>query len=419
MKKKIIILIIIVLSAAAAVVGNLLRSRNNSDIPIVATTLAVRKALVETITATGSFEPETEEVHLSPRAARIHAVYKKVGDRVNPGDVILQIDDDDARVALQEAEIALEQVRRRLMRSLVDSRLEFSRYTIERDQALEAYNKQSRLFELEAVSEEELNLSRDKLATAEEVLASNRQKLNLSMNLALDAQPDLENLDDQSIINNSPEISSARLAVAKALQEVQDCRITASTSGFVVQIPAKTGSNVKVGDIISKVQSLDRIKARITIDEVDIGKIATGDKVELSSDSLLGKTVPGEISAISPFIETIGNLRASYVEVIPTDSSLTLRSGASCVARITTVTRESALTVPVSAVHTRKGKFLVFLLEDQGNKRYRVKEIEMESGLSTINDVEIISGVEEGDLLVTSDLDLMKDGLIVTTWDDE
>lgn len=365
-EEKTVVFILIAVIVLVMAAGGILKGRGgDADIPAISAAPAERKPLIENITASGTFQPETAEVHLSPGAAQIEAVYKEEGEAVEPGELILQIDDSVHRRALKEAQVALEQVRRTLAQTLLAYRLDYKSQEIARDQARETYNKQLQLFALEAVSQEALNLSRDNLATAEQSFAATRQKLNLTIGLPAEAEPDVDTLDGEAIIAASPEMAAAGLAVEAAREAVDDCRITARNRGFVTRLPAEAGDYVTAGAVVAEVQSLDRMKAVITVDEVDIGKLKEGDEAELTSDSLLGETVPGRVATISPIIETIGNARASRVEILPEDHVLSLRSGASCMAGITTLTKESALTVPVGTVRTQKGKIFVYLLEEQ------------------------------------------------------
>jgi len=385
-----------------------------TDLPEISAAPVVRKPLIEHITASGIFEPEYSEIHLSPRTAQITQIYLELGDVVQPGEIILQIDDTAARRSLEEMKVALIRSQRVLAQTLLSNKLDYQSQSIALEQAQQNYDKQNQLYALEAVSQEELNRARDNLATATQSFSASRQRLNLSLGLDSDATPNLETIDTDAVIDSSPDITSAKLALETAADAVEDCRIISREGGFITSLPYKSGEYVSAGITVAQVQSLNDMKAVITVDEVDIGKISLGDKAELTSDALLGEKVPAVVTSIAPVIETIGNARASLVEITPEDSELSLRSGASCLASITSISKGQALTVPVGTIQTDKGKIQVFLLEDQGNSRYKLNKIVLETGLTTIDDVEVVDGLEEGNLVALVGKDYLREGLVVT-----
>jgi hypothetical protein len=67
-------------------------------------------------------------------------------------------------------------------------------------------------------------------------------------------------------------------------------------------------------------------KAEVTVDEVDIGKIKVGDTALITTDSLIGKEISGQIKAISPILELFGNSRAGKVVIGMDETDLPLRS---------------------------------------------------------------------------------------------
>lgn len=415
MKKKPIIITILVVVVAAMTLGMVLKNRGgDTDLPSIAAAEVTRKPLIENITASGVFEPEHSEIHLSPITARISEVFLELGDPVQADQIILQIDDTSAKRTLEEAQVALIRTRRTLAQTLLSNKLDYQSQEISLEQAQNSYDKQNQLYALEAVSQEELKRARDNLASAKQSYSASRQRLNMSLGLESDEEPDLNTIDTEAVIDSAPEITSAMLTLDTASDAVADCRITSRKGGFVTRLPYKVGEYVTAGVTVAQVQSLDNMKAVITVDEVDIGKITLGDEAELTSDALLGERVPARVTSIAPIIETIGNARASLVEITPMDSSLPLRSGASCMATITSISKSSALTVPVGTIQTEKGKIQVFLLEEQGNGRYKLNKLVLETGLTTINDVEVVDGLEEGNLVALVGKDYLREGLVVT-----
>jgi hypothetical protein len=168
------------------------------------------------------------------------------------------------------------------------------------------------------------------------------------------------------------------------------------------------------GTNLIMMQGDDPMEAEVTVDEVDIGKIKVGDTALITTDSLIGKEISGQIKAISPILELFGNSRAGKVVIGMDETDLPLRSGASCVAEIRTLAREGTLTLPVTAITTSRGRVLAYRLEETDEGKTRLKEVELVTGISTIDDIEILGGIDEGDRFALPDSDIiLRDGLYI------
>jgi len=139
-----------------------------------------------------------------------------------------------------------------------------------------------------------------------------------------------------------------------------------------------------------------------------------GDAALLRTDSLIGEKINGHITAISPILELFGNTRAGQIIITLENGDLPLRSGASCIAELTTLASAQALTLPVAAIATERGRITAFRLEESEGKT-RLAEVELETGISTIDDLEILGGASAGDRFALPEGELiLRDGLYVT-----
>jgi hypothetical protein len=159
---------------------------------------------------------------------------------------------------------------------------------------------------------------------------------------------------------------------------------------------------------------------------VDIGKIHVGQSTEVTSDSLIGITLHGTVDTISPTISSIGAARVSLVDV-RIDGTLpgggarpVLRSGASTTARITTSVKKDALLIPLASFVTEENVTSVFLLTPTGKKNgagadvFQLSRRTITTGTSDVNNVEVLTGVAEGDTIAAGNLKLLRDGILVT-----
>jgi hypothetical protein len=132
------------------------------------------------------------------------------------------------------------------------------------------------------------------------------------------------------------------------------------------------------------------------------------------------------VETIAPTITSLGSTRVSLVDLridrraIPNSASVTLRSGASCTARITTSITQDALLIPLSGFVTEENVTSVFLLTPAGRKSpagqdiYLVTRRDVTIGASDVNNVEVTKGLAVGDTIVAGNLKLIRDGILVT-----
>jgi hypothetical protein len=120
-------------------------------------------------------------------------------------------------------------------------------------------------------------------------------------------------------------------------------------------------------------------------------------------------------------VSAIGSTRVSLVEVrIEGAEGITLRSGASCTARITTSVKEDALLIPLASFLTEDNASFVYLLAPAGKTNASGAEVfglsrhAVTTGASDINSVEIVSGLKEGDTIASGNLKNLRDGILVT-----
>ena len=413
MRKKLIILMALVFLVLLVVLSLIKGRKDENVLPEIRWTAASIKPLEETISASGEFRARTREILSARTEGRVESIPVKEGDPVEAGQTLLVLESEDYRQRVLSAEASLEKIRRSISETLLSHRLEYVSQEMSLRQSREKLAKQEELFKLEAITEEELKLSRDKAESEAQSLNALGKKLNLICGMPLDTPPLLSDGKDGEIIENSPDVRQQRLALEQARRDLDRCTVRAGSRGRVVKISTEKGMPVEVGTKLIIMQGAGPMEAVVTVDEVDIGKLRPGDAALVKSDSLIGEEIGGRITSISPILELFGNTRAGEVAIELDETDLPLRGGASCVAEITTLARSEALTVPAEAIVTERGKILLFRLDEKENKTV-LTAVEPVTGISTIDDLEILEGLENGDRIALPGGDLiLRDGLYV------
>jgi HlyD family secretion protein len=411
----IIVLIVVV------IVINLSFRGNRYDTAIPVRTHAVAKGtLADRVSGNGTFKPVSAVTVTAQVSGEVESIRVHESDKVAKGDVLLALRDDDYALTAQRMRASLDSTRNSVRQSLVTLRAQYRSASSTYADAQRTLEKNKDLYSSKSISEEAYQKSEDFAENSRVNLQSVTEQLNLRAGLPLDSDPPLDPKEDEKIVARSPEVEQALLSLRAAEDNVRRCTVTAPISGTVTDVRPSVGDVVAPSSPLVRIETLDAMIAEIQIDEVDIGKLRLGQKAEVTSDSLLGETLSGTVTAIAPTVTSLGSTRASLVEIAITAKELSLRSGASCSAKISTNVKTDSLLIPLAAFVTEDNTSYVYLLAPTGKKNaskadvYQLSKKKVEIGTSDVNYVEAVSGLAEGDLIVAGSLNLMRDGIMVT-----
>jgi len=422
-----IVIAIVVLIVVIVVINLSLRgSRYETAIPIRGVAVT-RGSLEDRVSGNGSFKPKTAVTVTAQVSAEVRSILVAKNDIVATGNVLLALRADDYVLAAQKMRASLDSARRGVRQSLVTLRAQYRSAQSALADAERTHRKNVELYSGKSISEEAFQKSADALDSARVSWQSAREQLDLRCDLPLTAEPPLDSSRDDAIVEASPEVEQALLAVRSAEDDVAKCTVTAPVTGVVTDVRPSVGDMVAPSTPLVSLESLGDTMAEIQVDEVDIGKIRVGQAAEITSDSLIGLTIRGTVDMISPTITTLGSTKVSLVDVRIDKSSLrgpsgiaTLRSGASCTAHITTSLLKDVLLIPLSSFTTEENVTSVYLLTPVGKKNragadiYQVGKRTIKTGASDVNNVQVVSGLSEGDRIVAGNLKMMRDGILVT-----
>lgn len=174
---------------------------------------------------------------------------------------------------------------------------------------------------------------------------------------------------------------------------------SASSSASTIKQELIIGDEVKAGDVVAKVANYEQMLVTISVDEVDIPKVALGQKAIITADALPNKKYQGEVVVIGAE-GTTQNGVASFSVTIRIDQPEGIKAGMTVNADILVADKENVLVVPIEALQDRQGKKFVTLAgKDQSAPGQNARK-EVQVGLNNETHVEIISGLNEGDRVV-------------------
>jgi HlyD family secretion protein len=418
-KKKGIKLTVIIATALALVVAALaLGARKGPSIVKARMETVKAGPLEERVSASGTFQSERVTVVMSTAAGKVRSVRVKPGDRVKAGDIIIEIDDKDARQALNTAEIALEESRRNALEGLAEARSSLQKCVLALDQAKRAYQADEKLRAVDGVSGERLLQSAESAQQAQFALDGARERLCSLEGLTASQAPIMEASRDDEFARKSPAYRRAMVSYEAAQRAVSGCVIRSEGSGTVTDVSVAVGNALELMTLVARIEDLSSVVAEVNVDEMDVGKLTMGMRAEVTADSLLGKTLSGRVLRVWPIVKSDGNGRVCKVQVKLDPNSARVLSGATCMARMTSRLKDSALLAPASALIPGSKPNAVWVLTPVTGKgakpgQYRAAKREIQVGLSTAREVEVSAGLRAGDTVATDGLPAIKDGGIV------
>ncbi|HPX47401.1 MAG TPA: efflux RND transporter periplasmic adaptor subunit [Treponemataceae bacterium] len=444
-KTKYVVLAVVLLIAAGGTVFLMTASSRRKKAPLQADLAPVSRGILEDrVSAAGSFQAETWTTVASRTVGIVRSVSVRPGDRVSEDDIIVVVDEKDARENLDSAKIALDETGRALAIELSTLRAEVRRAALAAEQAGRAAASAEKLHAIEGVSEEEWRKATEQEVSSQLALSDARDRLRMAQGLDSGSEPSLDPSTDRSFIESSPAYRRALLALESARRVLEGCVIRAESAGIVTEVGVAVGDRLTLETKIATIEDPSSMTADVQVDEVDIGKINEGMAAEVTADSMFGKTLKGTVRRIWPIVRNDGNGRVCRVRISldpdqiseSADSAQSaagsVLSGASCMARISSVLREETLTIPSSALIPGAKPAAVWVAVRQAVEAehtdgrnapgepdaspglYTLERREIGTGASTVSRIEVVSGLAEGELVVSDRLQEMSDGLVVS-----
>jgi len=394
-KKALIAVIVIVVLGLVFYVS--MKSSNNKGVDVY-----VHKAdkgdLTSEVSASGIIEPKLKVDISSNVIGQIVALDVEEGQAVNKGDFLLQIDPqrykaevDRWKAQVRVAKINVEQA---------EVNLKESKSNLKRIQSL---------FEKGFASERELEQATIKYESAEVQLKSTKEQVRQS---------------------------EAQLERAK--DELAKTTFNAPMSGIVTKLNAEEGETVitgtmnNPGTVIMTISDMSRVLATVNADETDINQVKVGQNCEISVDAVEDKVYKGKVHDIASSASKDQEVSVFKVEIAIREPDENLKPGMSARAEIETNYRKNIITIPLQAVVEReinseetegsrqRGAVTVSISSKKEKKDvvFIVKEDKavmtpVKTGISSISDIEIISGLKKGDMVVSGPyrtLKKLKDG---------
>ena len=355
MKRRTKVILGVIGIVAIGGVGFAAVNRGNGGGEEVRTVEVERGEIVDKALAVGRVEPEIEVSVKSKISGVISQEFADVGDFVRAGAPLLEI---------KPTPTPLE---------LVETRRQLELRELERDNLLKELNRKRSLLEQGLISDNEFELTERAHSEAE-----------LNAKLAGERLALLEEgkvtMADQSV----------------------DAIVKSPIDGFILEKNVEIGDPVvplnpyQEGTVIMTMAEMSSLIFRGTVDEIDVGRLTEGMKVEIKVGALPTAKVTGTLNRISLKARNEDNSTVFPIEITLDESDVTLRAGYSANADVIIDRREDVLMIPERLVTVSGDTSKVTILLEDGTQEERI----IKTGLSDAINIEVIEGIEEGEKIV-------------------
>ncbi|HET6350642.1 MAG TPA: efflux RND transporter periplasmic adaptor subunit [Coriobacteriia bacterium] len=220
-------------------------------------------------------------------------------------------------------------------------------------------------------------------------------------------------------------VRSAAEALALAQKNLDDASLVAPVDGVVIfnsssaAALAGGGSSSKLGEGTAvtpgsapfSVVDLDALKFTAEVDEADVDRVKVGMNVDITLDAFPGETFASRVVRVNPVAQTTATGGTVFeVEIVLDATGKDVLIGMKGDATIKVSSRKGAITVPVEALFSEGGTDYVYVVETN-----KLKKTEITVGATTDTEVEVLSGLEPGQVVALSGSTQYTDGMSVRT----
>ena len=352
-------------------------------------TTVERGPIRSVISTNGKIEPiQNFEAH-APISTTVKSLLVKEGDHVHKGQLLMQLDDADVRTqaAKAQAQIKAAQADQSALKTggTQEEVLTLNSQVIKalnaRDAAQRNLDALRRLQQEGAASAGEVRAAADSLQRSEADLNLLEQKQKDRY-----SKPEIARIEAQS--------AEAQASYDAAQDALLKSSVRAPFDGMVYSLPVKAGAFVQNGELLLQEADLSQVLVRAFADEPDVGRLQTGQKVEITWDALPGRTWTGTVNTVPSTVKLRGTRNVGETTCIVENKDLRLLPNVNVGVTIIVAEHHSVLTLQRDALRIDEAKPYVYRIVNNHLKRQTI-----EFSLQNLTRVEITAGLSEGDMV--------------------
>ena len=406
-------------------------ANNQPQIVDTTTTPAVQRELPQYFEATGSLASDAQTDVAPTVGGKVIAVNFDVGSYVNRGDVLVRLDDRDARIRLEQAQAAVDQQLANVRTAQANvsqaeanvrqtqSRLgltEGSAFDIETFSQVRATQAQLDLAEKELRRFEKLLESGDVSRSAYDTRVAQRNQLRAqldeSRSTAAVAVSSIRTA--QAAVNSARQqvgaaqaaVENLRTQIASAEKAIADTIIRAPISGSVLERNADLGEFTATTNKIATLVRTNPIRVRIDVPEASISSARIGQSVTLTTSAYPERQFGGTILRVIPGLNQQSRTLVAEAELNNIDGLL--KPGQFATVRVLLPESRQAVMVPARAVRSEGTTSRIFVIREGRAEERLVQTGEIENDL-----IEVRGSIQPDERVAVSNIEALIDGVQV------
>ena len=346
-------------------------SPDGEEVHAVKVTRLQTQDIVEALELVGSLEADRDVEIRSRVSGRIEELAVDVGDRISKRQLLIQVDDLQQKELVRQAEAAI-------------------RVTV-----AEKSTQDLRVIAAKREHDRQKNLATKGVGTAQQLEAA-ESKLSIA-----EAE---SRLAASKVAQAETELEQSRLELAER-------RIESPLDGQVASRTVQVGDLAKSDVGLLRIVDLSTVRTAVHVGESDYRQLREGQPAEVRVDTY-PDPFPGRVVRLAPVLDPETRTAVGYIADENPDALL--KPGMHARVRVVLDRHEQATAVPLaSVVETPEGSTVVVLTDDGG----RVSQVSVRLGLADRAMVEVLSGVDPADRVVTLGSHLVRDGQVVEVVD--
>ena len=377
----------LVIFAAVSLLAAFVSRRN--DAVVVRTAVVEQSAIRSLVSTNGKIEPVSNFEAHAPVATSVRRVFVKEGDSVKKGELLVVLDDADARAQAARAQTQLRAAQADLSAAerggtheeVLSLEPQLVKAGTDRDSAQRNLEALKKLEQQGAATAGEVREAENALARADAQLTFLRQKQTKRYSNGELARVDAQHAEAQAAFDAAQDVLSKS-------------NVRAPFDGIVYSLPAKEGGFVAAGDLLLQVADLRKVLVRAFVDEPDVGRLAPGDPMEITWDAVPGHVWRSAVTALPSTVKLRGSRNVGETTSIVDNKDLKLLPNINIGVTIVAAEHDNVLIVPREAVRMDDSK--PYVLQVVGHE---LKRREVETSLSNLTQIEVTRGLSAKDVV--------------------
>jgi HlyD family secretion protein len=416
-----------------------------------------RQDLTQIVTANGEVKPvEQNQANVNANSmGRITEINIKEGDHVTKGQLLMRTEDvqqaasveaQQAAVTTAQADLEAQDANVLSAKAALDTATaNLAQANAKLNQATDNFKRGQELFKDKLLSQQDFDQRLSDFRVAQTGKDSSQAQVGQAK---AQYQQALYNRDSARA-----KVGQAKAQLLGFKNQLAQTVYTSPLDGYITSLPVHLGENVvpgiqnAVGSLLYQVSNLSIMTVEVKVDETDIPNVKLGQSADVLIDAYpnrvfkghvtqIGESAVGRDTGTTTSSTTTSADEAKDFKVVVTidDPPPGLRQGLSATAKITTATRQNAVTVPIQAVTVRMRRELeekepsakgdpgsdvmISAKEKERGKeelqgvfvvqKGRATFVQVESGIMGLTDIEVMKGVQPGDVIVTGSFSVLR-----------